>query len=68
MANIVTMTIFVSQIDPSFSPVPNEERVVFGMKLKQRRNDCVVNESLFHNVVSRHKNVTLGLNYIIVIT
>jgi len=48
----------VLSMDPDYVPNSMETREVFGMKLSQRRNDCIVNADMFQNVVSNHKTVS----------
>jgi AICAR transformylase/IMP cyclohydrolase PurH len=47
----------IFKIDPDYSPDPVEERTVFGMTLRQKRNDLVVDESLLGNVVTERRDV-----------
>lgn len=47
----------VLQMDPSYTPPDIETRQVYGISLQQRRNDCVIDKSLFSNVVTANKNV-----------
>lgn len=64
----------VLQIDPTYQPSEFEERTVFGLHLKQKRNNAVITEESFRNVVSKEKNIpesgvrdllvaTIGLKY-----
>ncbi|XP_065838680.1 bifunctional purine biosynthesis protein ATIC-like [Oscarella lobularis] len=48
----------VLQIDSSFEPSKMETRTVFGLKLEQRRNDNVISESLFSNIVTQRKELS----------
>ncbi|KAI8925931.1 cytidine deaminase-like protein [Entophlyctis helioformis] len=45
----------VLQIDPAFEPAPIERRTVYGLTLEQRRNDLVIDASIFKNVVTKKK-------------
>jgi len=45
----------ILQIDPDYVPDPLEIRTVFGLKLQQRRNDAVIDESALSNIVTRNK-------------
>uniref|UniRef100_A0A6B2F7T1 Bifunctional purine biosynthesis protein ATIC n=1 Tax=Bothriechis nubestris TaxID=1766655 RepID=A0A6B2F7T1_9SAUR len=47
----------VLQMDPSFEPEQNEIRTLFGLHLMQKRNDCVIDRSLFKNIVTKNKNL-----------
>ncbi|XP_076260454.1 bifunctional purine biosynthesis protein ATIC [Rhynchophorus ferrugineus] len=47
----------VLQIDPAYEPDPIERRILFGLTLEQKRNDAVINASLFQNVVSVKKGL-----------
>ncbi|KAF7273725.1 hypothetical protein GWI33_013579 [Rhynchophorus ferrugineus] len=47
----------VLQIDPAYEPDPIERRILFGLTLEQKRNDAVINASLFQNVVSVKKSL-----------
>jgi phosphoribosylaminoimidazolecarboxamide formyltransferase/IMP cyclohydrolase len=47
----------VLQIDPSFNPDPIERKVLFGLTLEQKRNDAVIDKSLFANIVTDNKNI-----------
>ncbi|MDH5674167.1 MAG: phosphoribosylaminoimidazolecarboxamide formyltransferase [Myxococcales bacterium] len=48
----------VLAIDPDYEPPAMEARVVFGLELRQRRNDAVVSARDFENVVTRETGVT----------
>nr|AAQ63487.1 5-aminoimidazole-4-carboxamide ribonucleotide formyltransferase/IMP cyclohydrolase [Leptinotarsa decemlineata] len=47
----------VLQIDPNYNPNPIETKVIFGLTLEQRRNDALIDKSLFKNIVSDNKNL-----------
>jgi phosphoribosylaminoimidazolecarboxamide formyltransferase/IMP cyclohydrolase len=50
----------VLQIDPDFEPDTMEDRTLFGLKMQQRRNDAVIDKSLFTNIVSKRKELPEG--------
>lgn len=54
-------------MDQSYSPDENEVRTLFGLRLSQKRNNSVVNRSLFSNIVTKNKDVSLKNNWIPVI-
>ncbi|XP_070588329.1 bifunctional purine biosynthesis protein ATIC [Erythrolamprus reginae] len=47
----------VLQMDPTFEPDENEIRTLFGLHLMQKRNDGVIDRSLFKNIVTKNKNL-----------
>ncbi len=47
----------VLQIDPSYEPALLETRQVYGISMQQRRNDAVINDTIFGNIVSAKKDV-----------
>uniref|UniRef100_A0A8I5NAZ1 Bifunctional purine biosynthesis protein ATIC n=1 Tax=Papio anubis TaxID=9555 RepID=A0A8I5NAZ1_PAPAN len=47
----------VLQMDQSYKPDENEVRTLFGLHLSQKRNNGVVDKSLFSNVVTKNKDV-----------
>ncbi|XP_067596792.1 bifunctional purine biosynthesis protein ATIC isoform X2 [Pseudorca crassidens] len=47
----------VLQMDQSYSPDENEVRTLFGLRLSQKRNNSVINRSLFSNIVTKNKDV-----------
>ncbi|XP_058042037.1 bifunctional purine biosynthesis protein ATIC [Ahaetulla prasina] len=47
----------VLQMDPTFEPEENEIRTLFGLHLMQKRNDGVIDRSLFKNIVTENKNL-----------
>ncbi|XP_013913248.1 PREDICTED: bifunctional purine biosynthesis protein PURH [Thamnophis sirtalis] len=47
----------VLQMDPTFEPEENEIRTLFGLHLMQKRNDGVIDQSLFKNIVTKNKNL-----------
>ncbi len=48
----------VVKIDPSYVPAPIEHKDVFGITFEQGRNELVINEWLFSNVITENKNLT----------
>ncbi|XP_056391185.1 bifunctional purine biosynthesis protein ATIC [Hyla sarda] len=48
----------VLQVDPTYEPDSAEIRSIFGLQLEQRRNDAVVDSSLFSNVVTAKKELS----------
>lgn len=45
-------------MDPSYKPDENEVRTLFGLRLSQKRNNGVIDKSLFSNVVTKNKEVS----------
>lgn len=43
------------QIDPTYEPDPIERKTLFGLVLEQKRNNSVINASLFTDIVSEKK-------------
>lgn len=50
----------VLQIDANYEPDQIERKILFGLTLEQKRNDAVIDSSLFKNLVSNNKNLTEG--------
>merc|ERR1711962_77327 len=48
----------VLTMDPNYEPTVMEKRTLYGLHLEQRRNDKLINEDLFSNVVSQNKEVS----------
>ncbi|XP_019493739.1 PREDICTED: bifunctional purine biosynthesis protein PURH [Hipposideros armiger] len=46
-----------SFMDPSYTPDENEVRTLFGLRLSQKRNNGVIDRSLFSNVVTKNKDL-----------
>uniref|UniRef100_A0A8C9QI38 Bifunctional purine biosynthesis protein ATIC n=1 Tax=Spermophilus dauricus TaxID=99837 RepID=A0A8C9QI38_SPEDA len=44
-------------MDQSYKPDENEVRTLFGLRLSQKRNNGVIDKSLFSNVVTKNKEV-----------
>ncbi|KAJ2452124.1 bifunctional phosphoribosylaminoimidazolecarboxamide formyltransferase/IMP cyclohydrolase [Coemansia sp. RSA 2336] len=47
----------VLQMDPTYEPPSLETRQVYGLSMQQRRNDAVIDASLFNNLVSQNKDL-----------
>jgi phosphoribosylaminoimidazolecarboxamide formyltransferase/IMP cyclohydrolase len=45
-------------MDPNYVPPEIETRQVYGISMQQRRNDAVIDASLFKNVVTKNKDVS----------
>jgi len=45
------------QIDEAYEPASTELRMLFGLQLEQRRNDALVDNKLFTDVVTARKHV-----------
>ncbi|CAI4046099.1 hypothetical protein N7582_003728 [Saccharomyces uvarum] len=48
----------ILQIDPNFVPGQLESRDVYGVTLQQKRNDAIINQSTFKEIVSKNKGLT----------
>lgn len=48
----------VIEIDPSYAPNPIERKEVFGITFEQGRNELVIDEHFFDNVVTENKELT----------
>ncbi|CAJ0587634.1 unnamed protein product, partial [Mesorhabditis spiculigera] len=48
----------VLKINPQFVPTDIEERTVFGLKLRQKRNDAVISPETFENIIGKERDVT----------
>ncbi|VDK60467.1 unnamed protein product [Anisakis simplex] len=44
-------------VDPQYMPSETEERTIFGLRLKQKRNTAVVSAETFKNIVSKSKEL-----------
>nr|XP_025857985.1 bifunctional purine biosynthesis protein PURH [Vulpes vulpes] len=47
----------VLQMDQSYHPDENEFRTLFGLRLSQKRNNGVIDRSLFSNIVTKNKDL-----------
>lgn len=41
-------------MDPNYEPTPIERKTIFGITLEQKRNDAVIDKSLFENIVTKN--------------
>ena len=48
----------VIEIDPEYEPAPIEHKEVFGITFEQGRNELVIDDKFFSNVVTKNKNLT----------
>ena len=48
----------VIQIDPDYTPAPVERKQVYGVTFEQGRNELVINDELFSNIVTENKEIT----------
>lgn len=46
-------------MDPTYEPDDTEIRTLFGLHLMQKRNNAVIDRSLFKNIVTKNKNVSV---------
>lgn len=51
----------VLKMDPTYEPPEQETRQVYGLYMEQKRNNYKVDASLFTNIVSKNKNVSLSV-------
>uniref|UniRef100_A0A8B9JK85 Bifunctional purine biosynthesis protein ATIC n=1 Tax=Astyanax mexicanus TaxID=7994 RepID=A0A8B9JK85_ASTMX len=58
----------VLQMDPEYEPDEQEVRVLFGLHLKQKRNNAVIDKELFSNIVSKGTLSEKALQDLIVAT
>ncbi|KAG5677894.1 hypothetical protein PVAND_007611 [Polypedilum vanderplanki] len=47
----------ILQIDPNYVPNDIESKILFGLHLEQKRNDAVIDEKVFHNIVTKNKQL-----------
>jgi phosphoribosylaminoimidazolecarboxamide formyltransferase/IMP cyclohydrolase len=47
----------VLQIDPSYEPAPVEHKQVFGVTFEQGRNELVISDGLFSNIVTKNRDL-----------
>uniref|UniRef100_A0A8C0EAP1 Bifunctional purine biosynthesis protein ATIC n=1 Tax=Bubo bubo TaxID=30461 RepID=A0A8C0EAP1_BUBBB len=47
----------VLQMDPHYEPDDSEIRTLYGLHLMQKRNNAVIDRSLFKNIVTKNKNL-----------
>jgi len=48
----------VLQIDPNYTPKDLETKTLFGMSMEQKRNDAVIDSSVFKNLVTKRNNLS----------
>ena len=48
----------VIQIDPDYEPAPIETKEVFGVTFEQGRNELIIDENFFNNIVTENKELT----------
>lgn len=61
--DILLLTLHIcNQMDQSYNPDENEVRTLFGLRLSQKRNNGVINRSLFNNVVTKNKDVSMKIS------
>lgn len=46
-------------MDPHYEPDDLEVRTLYGLNLMQKRNNAVIDRSLFKNIVTKNKNVSV---------
>lgn len=49
-------------MDQSYKPDENEVRTLFGLRLSQKRNNGVIDKSLFSNIVTKNKDVSFMIS------
>ncbi|KAJ1372640.1 hypothetical protein KIN20_034842 [Parelaphostrongylus tenuis] len=47
----------ILKVNPSYVPTETEERTVFGLRLRQKRNNAKIDANTFSNVVGKHNNL-----------
>ncbi len=47
----------IAEIDPSYTPAPQETKDVFGVTFEQGRNNFAINEALLQNIVTENKTL-----------
>ncbi|XP_073815203.1 bifunctional purine biosynthesis protein ATIC [Musca autumnalis] len=47
----------ILEMDPNYEPSVLERKTIFGLTLEQKRNDAVIDPSLFSNVVTKQKQL-----------
>jgi phosphoribosylaminoimidazolecarboxamide formyltransferase/IMP cyclohydrolase len=47
----------ILQIDPNYVPSDIESKTLFGLHLEQKRNDALIDESVFKNIVTKNKQL-----------
>lgn len=49
----------IRQIDPSYEPSPIERKTLFGLTLEQKRNDALIDSTVFSNIVTKHRSLPI---------
>ncbi|EPY81436.1 bifunctional purine biosynthesis protein PURH isoform 3 [Camelus ferus] len=57
VCDVPTAKIISREMDQSYKPDENEVRTLFGLRLSQKRNNGVIDRSLFSNVVTKNKDL-----------
>lgn len=47
----------ILEMDPTYEPQPLERRTIYGLTLEQKRNDAVINQHNFNNIVTTRKSL-----------
>lgn len=47
----------ILQMDPSYEPAPVEHKQVYGVTFEQGRNNVVIDEEMFRNIVTKNKDL-----------
>jgi len=45
-------------MDPSYVPSPLERKTLYGLTMEQKRNDAVIDKSIFANIVTKSKTLS----------
>ncbi len=53
-------TYLVIKIDENYTPEIMESKEVFGITFEQKRNDIVINDEIFSNIVTKNKEIPTG--------
>ena len=48
----------LEQIDPTYIPEDVETKQVYGVHLRQNRNNCKIDKKLFENIVTQNKEAS----------
>ncbi len=51
-------TYLVIKIDENYTPKEMETKEVFGITFEQKRNDIIINDSIFENIVTKNKEIS----------
>jgi len=58
----LSFSYYYFQMDPNYRPAARETRQVYGVFLQQNRNDARIDTSVFQNIVTQNKNVSMQLS------